>query len=107
MRDSLTSVKIFSSVKSKLQSDDESEVEEDVKQQIREHGRLDIWHQDDANYYSSLMPNRRLGVKEEPLAIMPAADQGLSSQVARKEGLHISHPSTSAMPLVNKHDSSL
>ena len=31
MRDSLTSVKIFSSVKSKMQSDDESEVEEDVK----------------------------------------------------------------------------
>ena len=65
MRDSLTSVKIFSSIKTKsvVESDDESEIEEDVKQKIREQGRVDTWRQDDTNYYSSLMPNRGQGRK--------------------------------------------
>ena len=61
MRDSLTSVKIFSSMKTKsiVASEDESEIEDDVKLQIKEQGRVDTWRQDDQHYYSSLMPNRR------------------------------------------------
>ena len=38
---------------------DESEIEEDVRQKIREQGAFDPWRQDDESYYSSLMPNMK------------------------------------------------
>ena len=53
--------------------DEESEIEDDVRQQMRNGtGEVDMWKANDNNYYSQLLPERRrLGQKEEPLALMP------------------------------------
>ena len=53
------------------------------------------------------MPRKRLGTKEEPLAIMAAGAKDLPSQETKKVALKIEDPSASALAIENKHGSSL
>ena len=49
---------------------DESEIEDEVRQRIKQNDKVDFWRQDEQEYYSSLMPRQA----SRPLAIMPKGE---------------------------------